>query len=77
MAWRGADVLEIVVLPADAHTLLGRCGAGVRTLLSTDEHILELNHPSIGKEQGWVIGRNERRTGHNGMPFGAEKSQER
>jgi len=47
MPRRGAHVLEVVVLAADAHALLRRGGALVRPGLPAREHILELDHPRV------------------------------
>ena len=44
MAQRGPDVVEVVVLAADAHALLRAGGARVVALLAAEEHVLELVH---------------------------------
>ena len=63
MARGVADIFEVVVLAAGAHTALrghrARRGAG----LIAEEHILELHHPRIGEQQGRVIPRHQRTAG--------------
>lgn len=49
------DVFRVVVLTARTHaTLRGGC-AGIITLVEAKEHILELVHPGVGKQQSRVI----------------------
>src|SRR2546429_352731 len=67
MAPRGADVIEIVVLPAGADALLGIGGARVGALLLAQEDRLELVHAGVGEEQRRVIVRHDRRAGHERM----------
>ena len=55
MAQRGPDVVEIVVLAADAHALLRRRGARVVALLAAEEHVLELVHPGVGEQQRRIV----------------------
>ena len=55
MARGVAHVLEVVVLAAGPHALLGRRGAVVRPLLAPEEDVLELVHPRVGEEQGGVV----------------------
>ncbi len=50
-----AHVLEVVVLAAGAHALLGGGGAGVVALLPPGEDVLELDHARVGEEQGRVV----------------------
>ena len=64
MPERRPDVVEVVVLAADAHALLRRRGARVRALLLAEEHVLELVHPGVGEEQRRVVVRHERRARH-------------
>ncbi len=55
-----AHVVEVVVLAAGAHALLGRRGPGVVALLAPREDVLELVHPGVGEEQRRVLGRDQR-----------------
>src|SRR5437867_4702660 len=56
-----ANVLEIVVLAAGAHTLLRRSRPCVITLFQAEEDVLELVHPRVGKQQRGIVMGNERR----------------
>ena len=56
-----ADVVKVVVLAAGADALLGRRGAGVRALVEAEEHVLELVHAGVGKQQRGIIGDEGRR----------------
>ena len=67
MARRRPDVLEIVVLAADAHALLRSGGALVVALFFTEEDVLELVHPRVCEEQRGIILRHERRALHDAM----------
>ena len=51
VAQRRPDVVEVVVLAADAHALLRGRGARVVALLPAEEHVLELVHPGIREQQ--------------------------
>jgi hypothetical protein len=57
---RGPHVLEVVVLAADPHALLGGCRAPVVAPVAAEEDVLELVHPRVGEQQRGVVGRNER-----------------
>ena len=61
MAERRPDVVEVVVLAADAHALLRRRGARVVALLAAEEQVLELVHPGVGEEQRRIVAGHERR----------------
>ena len=77
MVARGvADIVQIVVLAARAHAFLRRSGAHIIALLNPGEAILELHHAGIGKHQGGVIARNERRTFDLTVPVADEKIKE-
>ena len=67
MAGGVAHLLQIVVLAACANALLHRDGARVVAMLQPLEDPLELHHAGIGKEQGGIIGRHQRRGGHGVM----------
>ena len=56
-----AHVLEVVVLAAGAHALLGRGRARVVALLLAQEHVLELVHARVGEQQRGVVLGHERR----------------
>ena len=71
-----ADVLQVVVLAAGAHAFLRRCGARVRPLVETEEHILELVHPRVGEQQRRVFVRHQRTGWHDGVPFRGKIVQE-
>ena len=55
-----ADVLEVVVLAADANALLRRGGARVRPLFLAGEDVLELHHARVREHERRVVGRDER-----------------
>ena len=77
MAHRRADVLEVVVLAADAHALLRRGRARVVARLAAEEHILELVHAGVREEQRRVVVRHERRAGHGAVAIGGEVGKKR
>src|SRR3546814_20547746 len=56
-----ADIVEVVVLAAGADAFLRGRGAGIGALLLAGEDILELHHAGIGKHQGRVVARPQRR----------------
>jgi hypothetical protein len=74
MARGVADLLEVVVLAAGANALLGGRGPAVTLggLFLPEEDLLELDHPCIGKEQGWVIPGDEGGAGPDGMRLTGE-----
>ena len=71
-----ADVLEVVVLAARAHALLGRAGTAVGPLLAAGEHVLELVHAGVGEQQRAVAGRQQGRRGHHLVALGGEVVEE-
>ena len=73
---RRPDVVEIVVLAADAHALLRGRGAAVVAALAAQEHVLELVHPRVGEQQGGVVGRDQRRAGSDAVVLRLEELQE-
>src|SRR5262249_25790688 len=77
MAERGPDVVEIVVLAADAHALLRRRRAAVLALFASKKDILELVHPGVREEQRRVVGRHERRARYDAVAVLLEELQER
>ena len=74
---RRADVVEIVVLAADAHHLLRRRRAGVLALLASQKRVLELVHPGVGEQQRRIVGRHERGARDNRVAVLLEILQER
>ena len=72
-----ADVLQIVVLTPGAHAALGGSGAGIITLIKAKEHILELVHPGVGKQQSRIVVRHQGAAGNNLMSFTVEKVEKR
>ena len=76
MPRRRADVVEVVVLAADAHALLRRRGPRVVPLLLAEEDVLELVHPGIGEQQGGVVARHERGAGHRTVTGRFEELEE-
>src|SRR2546421_72435 len=53
---RVAHVVEVVVFASGAQALLRRGRARVVALLRAEERVLELVHPSVGEQQGRVVG---------------------
>ena len=77
VAQRGADVVKVVVLAADAHAFLRGRGAVVVALLAAEEHVLELVHPGVGEQQGGVIARQQGAAGDHAVAVLLEVFQER
>ena len=71
MPERRPDVLEVVVLAADAHALLRGRRTRVVARLPAEEDVLELVHPGVGEEQRRIVVRHQRRAGDDAMavPF--------
>src|SRR5262249_3328577 len=67
-----ADLLEVVVLAADAQHLLAVGRARVRPRLGTQKDLLELHHAGVGEEQAGVVRRHERRARDDGVTALAE-----
>lgn len=68
MAGSPADILQIVVLATGPHTFLRGGGAKVLPLLLAEEAVLELVHAGVGKEEGRVVVRDQRRRADDGVP---------
>ena len=64
------------MLAADPHALLRGGGPLVVALLPAQEHVLELVHPRVGEQQRRVVGRDERRAGHDPVALRLEVLQE-
>jgi hypothetical protein len=60
-------VFQIVVFSTGPNAFLRGSGTNVISLFFTDKGALKLNHPGVGKQQGRVVVRNQRRTSHNSM----------
>ena len=61
VARRIADVLKVVVLPPSPHAALAGDRSVIASLFPPREHILELHHACIGKQQGGIV------SGHKGL----------
>ena len=72
MARGVADIVEVVVLAARAHALLGGGGAPVGPVFVAGEDVLELHHAGVGEHQGRVVARHERARGHDLVLVGGE-----
>ena len=73
----GPDVVEIVMLAADAHALLRRRRARVVALLAAQEHVLELVHPGVREEQGRIVAGQQGTAGDAAVAVLLEVVQER
>ncbi len=74
---RRPDVVEVVVLAADAHALLRRRRARVGAALPSEEHVLELVHPGVGEEQRRVAVRHQRGARDDAVAVSFEVAKER
>ncbi len=63
VARRRADLLQVVVLAADAHTLLAGGRAQIGALLQAQEGVFELHHAGVHEQQGIVTDGHQRRAG--------------
>ncbi len=61
------------MLAASAHALLRARRTRIGPLLQTCEHVLELHHAGIGKHQGRVVARHQRRRRHDLVVVAGEK----
>ena len=71
-----AHIFKVIVLAACPHATLRRGGARIRPRFLAGEHILELHHSRIRKEQGRVVTRHQRRGRNDRMALGLEELQE-
>ena len=71
-----ADIVQVVVLACHAHAFLGVDGARIRPLVGSQENILELHHPGIGKEKGLVAAGNQGGRRHEGVSLLNKKIDE-
>jgi len=67
------DFLKVVMLAANSDALLSIGTSGVCSCSPAKENIFELIHAGIGKEEGWVIVRNDRCGRDYSMPLGFEE----
>ncbi len=70
-----ADVVEVVVLAARAHALLGGGRARVVALLEAGEHVLERHHAGVDEQERRVV-RHERGRGRDPVIARGEELQE-
>ncbi|MNM68598.1 hypothetical protein D3C81_801620 [compost metagenome] len=70
------DVFQVTVLAAGTYAFLAAGGAGVRALFLAQEAVLELVHPRVGEQQGWVVARNQRAGGYTGVALLFEEAKE-
>ena len=71
-----ADVVEVVVLAARADALLRGRGAGIGTLVETEEDVLELVHPGVREEKRRVVARHHRARVDDRVPLALVKLKE-
>ena len=71
-----ADVFQVVVLATGADAFLAADGAGVRALFLAQEAVLELVHPRVGEQQGWVIAWDQGAGGYTGVALLFEEAKE-
>ena len=64
------------MLAARADAALGAGGAVVGALVAAKEDVLELDHAGVGEQQGGVIGRHQRATGHHLVAVAGEVIEE-
>ncbi len=71
-----ANVFQVAVLAAGAYALLAAGGAGVSALFLAQEAVLELVHPRVGEQQGWVIAWDQGAGGYTGVALLFEEAKE-
>jgi len=74
--WAWPDVVEIVVLTADAHALLAGGRALIGSLLHAQEDIFELDHAGVDQQQRWIVAGNEAAALYKGVAIGAKVLEE-
>jgi len=62
-----ADIVQIIMFAACAHTFLCRCGAFVIAGFDPCEQVFELNHTRICKHQRWIVAWHQRAGWYNFM----------
>ncbi len=65
VARRIADIVQVIMLTARAHTFLRRSRTHIITFLLSGEQVLELHHARVHKHQSRIIARHQRRAGHH------------
>jgi hypothetical protein len=74
MVARGVtDIFQVIVLAAGTHAALHGGCAGIRSLISAKEDILELHHAAVCQQHGWIVTGNQRTGTHDRVPLGFEK----
>ncbi len=76
MARGVTDIFQVVVLATGAHAFLAGGGAGIGALFQAQEAILELIHPRVGEQQGWIVGGDQRTGWHTGVALFFEEAEE-
>jgi hypothetical protein len=71
------DVFQVVVFTTSTNAALRGRRTRVITLVEAKEHVLELVHPGIGKQQSWVIMWHQGAAIDNLMAFTMEKVEKR
>jgi len=71
-----ADVFQVAVLAAGSHALLAAGRSGVGTFFLTQEAVLELVHPRVGEQQGWVVIRDQGAGRDTGVTLLLEEAKE-
>ena len=71
------DVFQIVVFTTRTHATLRGGRARVITFVEAKEDILELVHPGVGKQQGWIVVRYQGAAGNYLMSLTMEKVEKR
>ena len=61
------NIFQVVVFAGHAHAFLRVDGARVGALVSADEHVFELHHARVGKQQRGIAARDKRSRWHGGM----------
>src|SRR5712691_4933896 len=77
MAQRWPDVIEVVVLAADAHHFLRRRRARVVAPFASQKDVLELVHPGVGEEECRIVAGHEWGAWDDAMALLFEELQER
>ena len=70
------DVFQVIMLAAGAYALLAADSAGVGALFLAQKAVLELVHPRVSEQQGWVVARNQRAGGYTGVALLFEEAKE-
>ena len=71
-----ADIFEIVVFSAGTQATLHVRSAHVAARFLPQENFLELDHAAVGEQQRRIVGRDQRRGRHDGVPARGEVIEE-